>query len=475
MTSSFSRRLMLESGLAVGGLFALLAIALAVILFADDVRNLNGRIASVAARVPEAFRVYDVPAARPGAGAHAIVRQADTAGLLISVANTQMRVLAIPPRAAGGRTTFVRRPKDRAEPGAPDQYARSVDGLATAFGLIGQHVSLDGLDVTVVADPEMLGTTISRFGLALLVMLLVTGGCAYGAARVLKREALRPLHDVVDALEAFAAGDLRPRPVKAVAASDELGRLSAAYNGAVAQVAAAFSQRDHAEAEMQRFIEDAAHQLRTPLTVIQGFIGILLKNAPQSEADRVTIMQAMDRQSRSMAGMIEKLMVLDRYEAVRSHPQLMDIGDGVEVLVRSLTAALPVRDLALSCEAACYAFVDPGEIRDAISNVVENALKYAAPAEIAVSVRRDGDDVAIVVADRGPGIGSDDREHVFDRFYRGEQRDVVGSGLGLAITKRAVERAGGRVALESERGRGTTVTVRLPYHAADARFERAAG
>ena len=217
---------------------------------------------------------------------------------------------------------------------------------------------------------------------------------------------------------------------------------------------------------MKRFIEDAAHQLRTPLTVIQGFIGILLKSNSTTDAERITILQSMDRQSRSMTGLIDKLTVLDRWAVERSHPQLLDVGDCVEGVVRSIAAAFPRREVALSCESACYAFVDPSEMREALSNVVENAFKYADPAAIAASVRRERDDIVIVVADAGPGIAADDRAHVFDRFYRGVQREIAGSGLGLAITKRAVERAGGRVALESDEGAGATVTIRLPHRSA---------
>jgi signal transduction histidine kinase len=467
-----SRRLMLQSLVAICGFLALLTVASFVFMITNDVRNMNARSTSAVERVPEAFRVYRVRAGDPDSAAHAIVRQADVARLLISVANAQRRVIARPAASDAGGTVFLNRSKDRAEPAAPDQLSRSVFGLATAFGLVSQHVALDGLDVTISADPGELAATFQRYGLTVLVLLALAGACAVGAANILTREAMRPLRDVVEALEAFASGDLRSRPVTSSAGDEEMRRLTTAYNGAVEQVTAAFGGRDQAEAEMKRFIEDAAHQLRTPLTVIQGFIGILLKSNSTSEADRITILQSMDRQSRSMTGLIDKLTVLDRWAVERSHPQLLDVGDCVEGVVRSLAAAFPRREVSLSSESACYAFVDPSEMREALSNVVENAFKYADPAAIAVTVRRDGADIVVVVADNGPGVGPDDRLHVFDRFYRGSQREIAGSGLGLAITKRAVERAGGYVSLESDDGSGATVTIRLPHRSADAALAR---
>jgi signal transduction histidine kinase len=281
---------------------------------------------------------------------------------------------------------------------------------------------------------------------------------AYVASKRLNRQALRPLEQVVAALEAFG---LTPRPVEA-ASMDELGRLAVAYNRAAAQVTAAFGRRDLAEAEMRRFIEDAAHQLRTPLTVIQGFIGILLKNDLKDQADRERIMCSMDRSIRSMASLIEKLTLLDQWAVTRTNPQLIDIGDWIAGVIQPFAAAFPDRDISLSHEATCYALVDSAELKEAFGNIVDNSIKYGKPAPISVAVRKDDRNVYIDVTDGGLGFSDEEKPHAFERFYRGQQRQVVGSGLGLAIAKRAVERAGGSITLESERGVGTKVTIALP-------------
>jgi two-component system OmpR family sensor kinase len=334
-------------------------------------------------------------------------------------------------------------------------------GLATALGLQAAHFSFKAVNFEINADPAVLAWVVWHFSFVLLGLLVIIGIFAYVVAKLLNRQALRPLEEVVASLEAFGSGDLTPRPVDAVA-KDEFGRLAAAYNCALVQVTAAFGERDRAEADIRRFTADAAHQLRTPLTVIQGFIGILMKNGVNAQADREHILWTMDKQSRSMASLIDKLTLLDQWRLAQTNPQLIDIGDCVARVLQPLAATAPERDFSFSQEPACYALVDPEEIREALGNVIDNALKYGARAPVSVTVRKDDHDVRVVVADGGPGLSEEEQQHAFERFYRGEQRGVVGSGLGLAIAKRAVERAGGYISLESKRHAGTRVTITLP-------------
>jgi signal transduction histidine kinase len=105
---------------------------------------------------------------------------------------------------------------------------------------------------------------------------------------------------------------------------------------------------------------------------------------------------------------------------------------------------------------------DRTELGEALWNVVENALKYAPDAPIHLRAIRNNGHTMITVRDEGPGMTESERLHAFERFYRGDQRgELTGSGLGLAIAKRAVERAGGSIGIDSAPARGTTVTIRL--------------
>jgi signal transduction histidine kinase len=105
---------------------------------------------------------------------------------------------------------------------------------------------------------------------------------------------------------------------------------------------------------------------------------------------------------------------------------------------------------------------DRGELAEAVWNVIENALKYAPEAPIHLRAARSNGHATITVSDEGPGMSESERVHAFERFYRGDQRgEISGSGLGLAIAKRAVERAGGEIAIDSAPGHGTAVTITI--------------
>jgi two-component system OmpR family sensor kinase len=273
------------------------------------------------------------------------------------------------------------------------------------------------------------------------------------------------------ALERFAAGDLSPRPIEANM-RHELGVLAEAYNGAIAQVEHAFGERDKANASIRQFIADAGHELRTPLTVIRGFIAILRKGELRDPADYARILNQMNRQSLVMGSLIDKLMLLDRWERdAFALAEPIDVAQLVDDVVTPIAEARPAREVQLELEHGPLVAIDPGDFTHAITNLVDNALKYTS-GTVEVRVRSEGGQVAIEVADQGPGMTADEARHAFDRFFRGGRRDVEGSGLGLAIARRAVERADGTIELDSGPERGSTFTIRLPRRAADVRLER---
>ena len=254
---------------------------------------------------------------------------------------------------------------------------------------------------------------------------------------------------------------MTPQPI-AADERHELGSLAAVYNGAIEQMERAFAARDRANTSMRQFIADAGHQLRTPLTVVQGFIAILRRGGIESAPDRDRILDTMTDQSRIMGALIDKLILLERWESVQT-PQAaapIDVGTLVADLISPIADAHPDRHFEVSTQSGVLAAIDPTELGYVVTNLADNAVKYGEGA-IAVAVSaRDGTAI-IEVADRGPGIPSTDATRVFDRFYRGTQRDVAGSGLGLAIVKRAVERAGGTISLDTSPN-GSRFTVQLP-------------
>jgi two-component system OmpR family sensor kinase len=313
----------------------------------------------------------------------------------------------------------------------------------------------------VRSNDATLVNTVRSFAIPLLIALALAVISSALVARVLTRQALRPLDDVTAALQRFASGDLTPHLI-AADERQQLGGLAVAYNGAIEQMERAFAARDRANASMRQFIADAGHQLRTPLTVVQGFIAILRRGGMETAADSERILSTMNDQSRIMASLIDKLILLERWESLETTEKTapIDIGRLVADLVAPIADANPERQFAISAEPGVLAAIDPTELGHVVTNLTDNAVKYGL-GEIDVRVLTRNSTAVIEVHDHGPGIPSSDATRVFDRFYRGTQRDVAGSGLGLAIVKRAVERAHGTITLDSSPS-GSCFTVNLP-------------
>ena len=342
-------------------------------------------------------------------------------------------------------------------------------GLNLVLKLEPRSVEIPGGRVTIFPDPEPLARTIDAFWLAMLPIGIVVVALAWLLGRFITMQALRPLVETTASLNRFGAGDFTPH---AIVTNDrsEIGELVKAYNAAVAQVSLAFEERTAAERNMRQFIADAGHELRTPLTVIMGFIDVLRRRS-QHDATSVPekIFETMLFESRRMKTLIDKLIVLARLENLGVRElQPVDLAELAERVVAALQGIGEGPRLALVIEAGAVVRGDEAELHDALSNLVENALKYAPESRAMVRVRCDGDDAVVDVVDRGPGIDPGDIAHVFDRFFRGRSRgETEGFGLGLAIAKRAVERAGGDISVVSPPGGGAHFTIRIPaVHAA---------
>lgn len=305
------------------------------------------------------------------------------------------------------------------DPTATGVLGRTIAGLATAFGLQSLHAHVGRLYIIVKANEAALVASVRSFLLPLAVALAVAIAIGILIARLLAQQALRPL---------------------------EL----------------AFAQRDRANAAMRQFIADAGHQLRTPLTVVRGFISVLRNPRDELEADRVRILDVMNRQTSIMAELIDKLILLERWESSGdlAAPEPIDAGILVSDLATAVADANPHRKIDIEAATGLLCAIDPNDLGHVVNNLVDNAMNYTSGA-ILVRVLRDDGCVVVEVCDDGPGIAQADAGRVFDRFYRGPHRDVEGSGLGLAIAKAAVERAGGSIGLATSPD-GSRFTVKIP-------------
>jgi len=300
----------------------------------------------------------------------------------------------------------------------------------------------------------------------LAVIMATAIPCAVGLAIIggylLAGRVLAPVGAMADTARRITAESLDARlPVSNSA--DEFGRLASVFNETLARLDAAFEQ-------LRRFTADASHELRTPLTAMRSVGEVALQRSLSTEGYREVVGSMLEEVDR-LTRLVENLLLLTRAEGgriplTRSTVDLRElvagVSDGLRVLAeeknQELTVELP-GPVAVECDATV--------LRQGITNLLHNAIKFTPPKGIIrVAARSTVDgEVVIEVEDSGPGIPAADHQRVFERFYRVDQarsRDTGGTGLGLAIARWAVEASGGRIELESVAGRGTLFRVVLP-------------
>ncbi|MGG7517843.1 sensor histidine kinase [Allorhizobium undicola] len=218
-------------------------------------------------------------------------------------------------------------------------------------------------------------------------------------------------------------------------------------------------------AAQRRFVSNAAHQLRTPLTLLSTQAAVAARE--QEEAARLEALQALTRSTRQVSRLAEQLLTLTRAEPGSRAPRAEHIDMAViarEVLEAQAVDALQRGiDLGLDAEEKAPVVGDGTMLREMLVNLVDNALRYTpAPGDVTVRLKCVEDHVVLRVEDSGPGIPVSEHDQVFERFYRIIGTKADGSGLGLAIVREVVDGAGGTVTLGSAASGGLAVTVRLP-------------
>jgi heavy metal sensor kinase len=279
--------------------------------------------------------------------------------------------------------------------------------------------------------------------------------------RGLVRRALRPVTRMADAACSMTAAD-RDHRLPMPGTGDEFDALASAFNGLL--------QRLHREVERQeRFTGDASHQLRTPLAALLGQVEVALRRDRTAEEYRRALGDVHEEAIR-LRQVVESLLFLARAEKESGRPELhlMEIAPFVCGHLRNWAGHDRAGDLRVDLEPGAGAWVSahPPLLGQLLDNLLDNAAKYSAPGTLLeVRVWRSGDHVAMAVKDRGIGLSAEDRSHLFEPFYRSAEvrrRGQPGVGLGLAVARRIAAVFGGTLAVDSEPGRGSTFTLRLP-------------
>jgi two-component system OmpR family sensor kinase len=319
-------------------------------------------------------------------------------------------------------------------------------------GLRGEWIIVGGLTSQVIAENRHLAWLLAGTGLGVLILGL-------GAGWLLATRAIRPIDDISETAARISAGNLTER-IDHTGMDHELGALAAVLNETFGRLDALFERQ-------KQFTGDAAHELRTPVTVILSQTQLALRGERSSEEFREAL-EACERAAQRMRNLTESLLVLSRLdthtEPLANTPcDLAEIArEGIELLQPlALEHGVTVRgDFS-----AAPAVGDRQRLGQILTNLVTNAFQHSSHgSEVHVSTKSNGSTVTLQVSDQGPGIPPKHLPHIFDRFYRTDEsrnRRRGGAGLGLAICKAIADAHHAALTVESIVGKGTTFTLRM--------------
>jgi heavy metal sensor kinase len=305
-----------------------------------------------------------------------------------------------------------------------------------------------------------------------VIPLIILTGCVMGW--VLAGRGLAPVLEVAKAAQRITGSNLSLR-IPTSGARDELDYLIETFNGMIARLENSFGQ-------IRQFSTDVSHELRTPLTILRGQLEVALFTAETKEQYREAIVDSLQDIER-LGQIVRALLLLSQAETgqVVLQRTTLDLAE----LVRDIADQFQIPaegarvKLIVSAPASCEAELDRVQIERMLSNLLSNSIKFTPPGgEVRVSLERLDDRGVLVVEDTGCGIPPEHLPHIFDRFYRVSGSDQAASpekglGLGLSFVAWIVKAHQGTLHVESEQGKGTRFTIRLPLSPSPAALSAA--
>ena len=318
-----------------------------------------------------------------------------------------------------------------------------------------------------VAPVQEMMTSLSQVQQQLITVFLLVALVALTVALIFSRVITRPISALTRTIQKMGKGDLSAR-VK-IRGSGEMRDLAESYNNMAEQIESLDRSRN-------QFVSNASHELKTPLATMKIMLESLIYQPDMPAELREEFMQDMNHEIDRLTSIISDLLTLTQMDSrkVELHPAPVNLSELAEETLRLLQPAAEQRSQTLTGQIIpdCRLTADPSKLSQVLYNLIENALKYTPDGgEVRVSLGVEGRQAVITVKDNGVGIPKEDQAHIFDRFYRVDKarsRETGGTGLGLSIVRQLVTLHSGTITVDSEPGKGSAFTVRLPMDAKEA-------
>lgn len=317
--------------------------------------------------------------------------------------------------------------------------------------------------VEAVTSLKQLDGWMSEFRRLLLALDVVSLLAVFMGSWATAGSALNPISRMAETAQMISHSRDLSRRIALPLHRDELHQLAGALNGMLVSIEEAYRAQ-------QRFVGDASHELRAPLTAIQANLELLRRHPEMSLQDQAEALSEASREAHRLTRLIADLLALARADAGASLPrQRVELDQIVLEAVSDARHLTHGQRVEIGKMEPSLVMGNPDRLKQLFLILLDNAIKYTPPGgQVLVDVKRGSRLVEIVFRDSGVGIPADALPHVFERFYRADParaRDPGGTGLGLPIAQWIVEQHGGHITIDSKVGEGTTVRIRLPVPA----------
>jgi signal transduction histidine kinase len=326
--------------------------------------------------------------------------------------------------------------------------------------------------VEISGAPDLGGEALAT---ARRAFLLAAGGAmllAVIVGLVVSQRLSTPLRELTTVADRMSSGDLSTRAP--VHGRDEIGQLAGQLNQMAGRLEASFAELAGERDALRRFIADASHELRTPITALKSFNDLLQGAAADDPAARTEFLTESQAQLDRLEWVTRNLLDLSRLDAGLATLEKAnhDVGELIEASASAFKALSQERDVAFSVEPPApplELYCDRARMDLALSNLLDNAFKFTPiGGQVAIGAEQRGEVVRLWVRDSGPGIEPTELPHIFERFYRGQHSSAEGSGLGLAIVQSIAQAHDGQATVESKPGAGSLFLIELPQNPASS-------